>query len=52
MNHTAVSGTRAHAELRHLLEKKNVCPLCGSGARDRTSHDAASDDYDAGPIHS
>src|SRR6185437_14588938 len=51
MNYAAVSGTCAHAQLRHLLEKKDVCPLCGSGARDRASHHAASDDYDVGPVH-
>src|SRR5487761_665345 len=51
VNYAAISRTRAHAELRHLLEKKHVFPLGGRGARNRASHHAAADDYNAGAVH-
>ncbi len=51
MNHAAISRARAHAEFRHLLDKKHIAPAPGNRARHRAAHHAAANDQNVCAIH-
>ena len=51
VNHAAVARARDHAELRHLIEQKDVVPPLRNGARDRAAHHSAADDHNVGAVH-
>src|SRR5438552_16951298 len=49
--HAAVARAGGHAELWKLLDKKNVLPVFGDGARDRAPNHAAADDQNVGLVN-
>ncbi len=49
--HAAVARTGGHPQLGKLLDKKNVLPTFGDGARDGAANDAAADDQNVRLVH-
>ena len=48
---STVARAGGHAELRKLLDKKNVLPALGDGACDGTADNATADNQNIGLIH-